>query len=232
MSEQKVEAVERALSLLDCFDRTHTSLSLAELADKSGMYKSTILRLAASLERYGYLVRRDDGRFRIGPTPGRLSAIYREGFDLEQFIRPELARLLHQTGETASFYVREGNTRVCLYRENSRRAARHHLEEGATLPIDSGASGHILRAFGQPHRPEDEAWRKAGYAVSMGERDPDLAAIAAPLLSVDGQLHGAVAISGIITRFGDDNRTLLLQALKECVGRIRQELSRLHTIKR
>lgn len=224
MSVQKVEAVERALSLLDCFERHHSSLSLAELAERSGMYKSTILRLAASLERFGYLVRRNDGRFRIGATPGRLAAIYREGFDLEQLIRPELLRLVQETGETASFYIREGNNRVCLYRENSRRAARHHLEEGATLPIESGASGHVLRAFGQPRNPQDELHRLAGHAMSLGERDPDLAAIAVPVLGPDGLLYGALSVSGIITRFSEERQTDLLATLTETASRMKASL--------
>lgn len=226
MAEQRVEAVERALSLLNCFQRNSTDLSLAELALRSGMYKSTILRLAASLERYGYLVRREDGRFRLGPTTARLASVYREGFDLERFVRPELIRLVELTGETASFYVREGDLRICLYRENSKKAARHHLEEGASLPIDAGASGHILRAYGPEPDPEEKLVRKLGFALSIGERDPDLAAIAVPLVSATGLLYGALAISGIVTRFRKPDQERFLQALKNSAGRLQAEMSR------
>ena len=40
----RVEAVERALSLLQCFRTPGEVLSLALLAQRSTMYKSTILR--------------------------------------------------------------------------------------------------------------------------------------------------------------------------------------------
>lgn len=225
MSEQRVEAVERALSLLECFQRGRTALSLAELAESTGMYKSTILRLAASLERFGYLIRREDGRFRLGPATARLAELYRQGFDLERLIRPELVRLVQLTGETASFYIREGDARVCLYRENSTRAARHHLDEGALLPLDSGASGHVLRAFGEASDPGDESVRLAGYAVSLGERDPDLAAIAVPVTNPSGKLYGALAVSGIITRFNEENRSRMLETLRESATKLKAELS-------
>ena len=56
-TEQRVEAVERALSILDAFTAERPSLSLAELAERTGFYPSTILRLASSLARFGYMHR-------------------------------------------------------------------------------------------------------------------------------------------------------------------------------
>src|SRR5688572_16846594 len=61
-----VAAVERALSILDAFTDQDPQLTLGELAKRTKMYKSTILRLARSLENYGYLVRAEDGVFRLG----------------------------------------------------------------------------------------------------------------------------------------------------------------------
>jgi DNA-binding IclR family transcriptional regulator len=118
MSNDKVEAVERALAVLEAF-HTERPMTLGEIAAATGFYKSTILRLAASLERFGYLVREKSGAFRLGPALWRLGSIYRGGFDLGEAIRPELRRLAETTGETASFYIREGRSRVCLFRRNS-----------------------------------------------------------------------------------------------------------------
>ena len=50
MSQQRVEAVERALSILEAFGERADRLSLAQIAEETGLYKSTILRLAASVE--------------------------------------------------------------------------------------------------------------------------------------------------------------------------------------
>ena len=50
-----VSAVERALAVLTAFRRGDGSLSLAALAERSGLVKSTIMRLAVSLEAFGLL---------------------------------------------------------------------------------------------------------------------------------------------------------------------------------
>ena len=63
----RVFAVERALMLLQCFEYAEETRTLASLSKQSGFYKSTILRLANSLCRMGFLLRHPDGLFAVGP---------------------------------------------------------------------------------------------------------------------------------------------------------------------
>ena len=65
-------AVDRALSLLSAFQGTDKSgLSLAELAERTQLYKSTALRLMASLLHAGLLHQREDGRYTLGSGVAR-----------------------------------------------------------------------------------------------------------------------------------------------------------------
>ncbi len=197
----RVEAVERALALLACFGEGRTHLTLKELGEAAGLYPSTVLRLSGSLERFGYLRREADGRFRLGPAVLPLARVYRLGVPLEGIIRPELQALAREAGETAAFYIREGEARLCLYRVNGPRPLRSHLEEGSLLPLAIGASGHVLSVWSGAGHPQAAEIRAAGHAVSRGERDPDSAAVAAPVFGEDGHLLGALGLSGPITRF-------------------------------
>jgi len=220
MSQDKVEAVERALSILDAFATERPRLTLAELAAATGLYKSTILRLAGSLERFGYLVREESGAFRLGPSLWRLGSIYRHGFDLGDAIRPELRRLVEATGETASFYVREEKMRVCLFRHNSPQAARHHLDEGARLAMGAGASAHVLAAYTGASGAKAKGVMAQGSAISLGERDPHVAAVAVPVFDTASRFRGALAISGPISRFDQKARATALAALKASAQRL------------
>lgn len=221
MSNDKVEAVERALAVLDAFRADRPTMTLGEIAAATGFYKSTILRLAASLERCGYLVREENGVFRLGPTLWRLGSIYRAGFNLGGTIRPELRRLVEASGETASFYVREGRSRVCLFRHNSPQSARHHLDEGAELPLNAGASAHVLVAFSDGRGSRSKAVQQRGYCISLGERDPQVAAVAVPVFDLGGQFRGALAISGLIGRFKEQERRAALAQLSASADRLR-----------
>jgi DNA-binding IclR family transcriptional regulator len=204
MTEGGVEAVERALKLLEAFVGAGTWLELRELASRSGLNKATILRIARSLEAYGHLRSDAQGRYALGPGLWRLGSIYRRSFDIGDLVRPILQDLVERTLETAAFYVRIGDARVCLYRRNSPRPARHVVEEGNRLPLDAGSGGHVLMAFaGTPGTRYDQI-RRDGYCVSRGERDPDVVGIGAPVFGSDRELVGALLLSGLKSRFGDE----------------------------
>lgn len=214
MGKTGVDAVGRALAILKVFGAERTAMTLTEIADATDLYKSTVLRLAASLEADGFLVRGPDRLFRPGPELWRLGALYQRGLDLGEVIRPALRRLVEATGETASFYVADGDERICLYRVNSPRSVRHHLEEGQRLPIDRGAAGRVLTAYRESSDPAGKKIRDRGYYVSIGERDPEVAAAAVPLVDVHGKLRGALSLSAIRTRFDADARKTAVDALK------------------
>jgi len=204
MPKDRVEAVDRALRLLEAFQEPGEAISLAELSKRTGLYKSTILRLMGSLQEFGFVLRRANGTYRLGASLWRLGSLYQQDFIPAELVRPELRALAKATGETASFYVQDGAERVCLFLSNAPRALRHHLSEGARLPMDRGAAGRLLSAFANPDDPTSQEILAAGYAVSLGERDAEVAAIAAPVFEPDGVCAGALTISGPVGRFSSD----------------------------
>lgn len=212
--QNRVEAVERALTVLDAFRGGEPELSLATLATRTGLYKSTILRLLGSLERFGYVQRSVSGLYRIGPTPWQLGHLFRSASFLETTIRQHLSELAAETGETAAFYIRSGKERLCLYRVNSKKPIRHHLDEGVVLPLAFGASGRVLMAFsGEPGEPYEHI-RQTGHHISRGERDPDVMAVAVPIFAPSGELDGALSVSALLRRFDGAPAERALAALQ------------------
>ena len=118
-SSEGVAAVDRALTLLAAFHEGDRSLALAELAGRTGLVKSTALRLLASLIHYGLVQRLDDGRYALGSEVARLSGIYTASFSLEAIVMPALRELVRATRESAVYHVRQGDARLCLYRVDS-----------------------------------------------------------------------------------------------------------------
>ncbi len=200
---QQVAAAERALLILKCFDDPGERLSLAALAQRTELYKSTILRLSASLSFMGFLKRTADGQYMLGPELSRLGllALSQPQSNLEEALRPVLHRLVSATRETASFYVIAGSRRICMFRENSLQPARHHLEEGTLHPLGRGAASQILRAYRkEPRGRKARSVRQVGWAISEGERHPDVSAVAVPIINAKEQLIGALNVSGLRVR--------------------------------
>jgi DNA-binding IclR family transcriptional regulator len=188
-------AVDRALTLLILFGRVQSALSLSELADQSRLYKSTVLRLLASLQHAGLVVHQEDGRYVLGPTVARLHATYLASFSLEAVVMPELRALVQRTTESAAYHIRQGEHRICLYRVDSTQPVRDHIKVGDVMPLDRGAGGRVLLAFAGAKGRLYEEIRRECFAVLKGDRVPQLAGISAPVFDASGSLAGAVTLT-------------------------------------
>ena len=213
MTNEGVAAVDRALSILDVFTESDAGLTLTEISKRSGLYKSTAMRLAESLEKFGYLRRDEEGYYRLGAKPLYLGTLYQRQFRTADVVLPVLRQIVGDLCEGASFYVRDDRYRVCLHRVDAPRAVRDSVCEGDRLPIDVGASGHVLLAFDGRTGERYEEIRKKLYAASFGERDPETAAVACPVFGVNQKLAGALAVSGPRYRIEATSIETILPAL-------------------
>jgi len=197
-----VAAVDRALSLVAALEGHTEPQTLADLSRQTGLYKSTILRLLTSLQDAGYVLRLRDGRYSLGPTAFRLGLAYERANPLRDHVLPILEDLVRQGTESASFHVRQdADTRLCLFRVDSRHPTLDRVQAGSVLPLRRGAAGRVLLAFdGEPGPAFDEA-RQAVLVVSIGERDPSCAGIACPVFGPQSQMKGALSLSGPKERF-------------------------------
>src|SRR5690606_26546474 len=93
------------IAILTAFAAADRSLSLADIAARTGLYKSTILRLAGSLLRGRLLERLDDGRYRVGPAAFRLGALYQRSVAVSDILLPIMRDLADRSWESVAFYV-------------------------------------------------------------------------------------------------------------------------------
>ena len=142
-----VTAVDRAFSIIESFHAGEESLSLQTLAARTGLNKATIIRLIASLEKTGCMTRLAHGAYALGPALLRYGSLYQSSFHLSNHLLPVLRDLVRQSGETAAFFVRDGDMRICLHRIESNSALRLHLKEGERHPLLPGGTGKVLLAF-------------------------------------------------------------------------------------
>ena len=219
-----VDAVNRALSIVMCFTADDDRLTLTEIARRTGLYKSTALRLIESLELTGFLVRSDGRGYALGAELMRLGSLYARQFRLEDRVRPILLRLVAETGESASFYRREGNRRICLFRCDSPAPIRDHVREGDLLSLDKGAGGRVLADFsGRPGADVREKLRDLPF-VSYGERDNETGSVAAPVFGLDDDMVGAISVSGPLSRFTPERVERARTALLKAAGDLSQTL--------
>jgi DNA-binding IclR family transcriptional regulator len=217
-----VAAVERALAIVAALEAADQPMTLAQLAVRTGFYKSTILRLLGSLISTGYVTRLPDGSYDLGPTAFRLGVAFSRKNALGHHVIPALQELVDRGTESTSFHVRQdADNRVCLFRVNSRHATLDRVEAGHSYALLRGAAGHIILAYAGSTGARYDAIRNDGFDVSLGERDPSCAAVAAPVFGPRGMLIGVISLSGPRERFG----TAEISDMKRVLGPVAERLT-------
>ena len=214
-------AVDRALSVLSAFRSGDTALSVTELAERTRLYKSTVLRLLASLAHGGLMRKTGEGLWALGPELSRLAAIYTASFSLEDVVLPVMRALVAQTGESVALHIRQGEQRLCLYRVDSPQLLRDHVKAGDVLPLDRGAGGRVLMAFGGAKGKVYEKIRRDGYIHASSDRVPGLVGVSAPVWRGDGQLVGALTLTVPESRF----REVFVEQLRAAAARLCEQLA-------
>jgi DNA-binding IclR family transcriptional regulator len=213
-----VAAAERAFLILEAFRPGDAFLSLDELSQRTNLYKSTILRLIQTPLNLHYISRNSSGLYAIGPAAIRLASLYTALPKSEEAILSTLSQLVEATGETASYSIRRGDLRVYLYRVNASRRLRDNIQPGDITQLGKGATGKILRAFSKPFDRKYEFIRQSMFAYSAGEMEKGMVGISSPVFDHEGNLSGAVSLSGPDSRLGEREithaRALLLGAAK------------------
>ena len=202
-----IGVLDKAFSVVDALEAG--PLSLAGLVDATGLPRATAHRLAAALEVHGLVRRDEEGRFATGP---RLT-----GLDLPALAGPALERLRDGTGESAQLYVRRGDRRVCVASLESPHGLRTIVAVGASLPLDVGSAGKVLRG-------EEEAGRR-GWAESVEEREVGVASVSAPVHGPAGDVVAAVSVSGPIERTSRSPGRRYAEAVVDAARAIERQLA-------
>ncbi|BCJ46993.1 transcriptional regulator [Actinoplanes ianthinogenes] len=160
--------IERAFALLTTFDADHRAQPLADLARRSGIPRSSALRLARTLVDVGALERLDDGRFVVGLHLLEIASLAPRGHGLRAVAMPFMEDLFHVTRQHVLLAVREENEALLVERLSARDAGPVRYRVGGRLPLTSTGVSLVLLA----HAPADvQDAAIDGYRAGDGEND-------------------------------------------------------------
>ena len=218
-----VEAVDKALNILNCFTRPRQELSLTEIANVTNNYKSTALRLCESLEKFNFLKKEINKKYKLGNGIERLYSLYDRSFNYIDEIQNELHHLCKLTNETVSFFIKQKNFRICVSNSIPRKFIKHVTEIGVPKPLTRGASGKIVCAYNNLPVENYKLIKKRGYQIELEVQGKEFGSIATPLF-VNSKFLGAIGITGHISNFGKKNCLKFVKLLKQSCSKLEKKL--------
>jgi DNA-binding IclR family transcriptional regulator len=244
-SRQRVASVARALALLDEVARSDAGLGVNELARRIGVNASTASRLLATLEDGGLVERSPDGPYRLGLKFVAMSDRVLGQLDVRERARPWLTWLVQETGETATLSVPGGGEAITVDFVPSSSSVVSMARVGRPSVAHATAAGKVMLAFGPTPGGEEpelvaytertitnpaelaaelDAVRMSGIAEAVGEREPDLNALAVPVIGRGDELVAILGLQGPAARLPASTRRALRAPLRRAASELGRSL--------
>jgi DNA-binding IclR family transcriptional regulator len=217
-----VRAVERAIDILDVIRSRGRGVGVSEISQELDLAKSTVHRLLVALTNKGIVRQNQEtGRYSFGHKILEMAYAAWQHWDIISLAVPYLEELRDRTRETAALALKVGLHYTYVTQVVSPHEYRVNPVLGHQYPLHWAATGKAILAHVRdeelqeclqyvPHRlstaktisdpaillPQLEEIRRAGYAISFGERNPGSSAIASTILDRQGYPHAAACLIG------------------------------------
>lgn len=244
-----VQAVTRALSLLNLFSDDQPEWTLAELTAAAGLNRTTVYRLLTALESFDMVRRdRDTDRYRLGSGIIALAGRTLRANPVRTLSRPELEKLAAISGETATLEILSGDKILVLDEVLGKGVIQSSPSVGTFWPVFATSTGNAIMAFLPPAeldailraplpqitaktttspqilRQQLAQIRRQGYAIVSEALELGFVAVGAPLRNADGYPVAAISLGGPTIRLTEAYLPELGALLRAAAARISQQL--------
>ncbi|WP_409159086.1 IclR family transcriptional regulator [Pectobacterium sp. B2J-2] len=229
--EEQIATSERVLMVMRIVAEYGRPVSASELIHASGLNKSTLYRLLASLRRWGFVME-SDAMYQLGPVCLQMALNFDAVTLLSLHASEAMNDLRDVTQETVAVTVAMNQEAVCISMLEPRQSLRCSFEKGRSLPLHRGATAKCLLAhLPQPVRQhiskihysnmfEREAYEKEllsivqqGYACSESEVDSGVWGVSVPIFSPSQQLLGALTLMAPVIRTQNKHLRFIAETL-------------------
>ncbi|WP_117595577.1 IclR family transcriptional regulator [Haloprofundus halophilus] len=238
-----VQAVRTMFDIIE-YVADRDGATITEIATDLGYAKSTVHRHISTLKELKYVAETPDG-YQAGLRFLEIGHSARQRQQGHGMVKEKVEDIANETGERAQFIVEEHGEGVYIHRAFGERAVRTDPGIGSRIPLHATSAGKAILASMDEQRSTEliealefdpitestiteserlydelETIRERGYSFNRQENLKGLHAVGVPVLGPDGDVIGALSVSGPSHRmqgewFEEDLPKLLLGTANE-----------------
>jgi len=246
-----VQLLDRAIGVLEVLSSSSPlGLLPHEIAQRSGLHKSTIHRLLSALNQHRLVEKNSKtGTYSLGLKLFELGVKAVPNVNLREHARAHLERLVFETGETAHLCVLVENEILYLDKVESPKTIRIASSVGGRNPAFCSAVGKVLLAAMSEQELDSllrrhklvaytrhtivtpahfkavlQEVREKGYAVDNEEREEGLRCIAAPIRDHTGEIVAGMSVAGPAFRLSSTQDSVLAKLVMTIAAELSEKL--------
>jgi IclR family acetate operon transcriptional repressor len=245
-----VQSIDRAVTILRCFDARHPTLGISDIARATGLSTTTTHRLLVAMQANRLIRQTPDRRYGLGPLLVQLARSGALPTTLRDAALPIMTALRDEVDETVGLHeLLPSGERVVVDQVESRHELRRtYTDIGVPIPLPHGAPGKAILSSLPPQeqdrrlsrpiqavtpltvtdpealRAELAECRERGWAASNAERTSGIRAVAAPVYDHTGNPVGALGVSVPAIRMDDERALELGRRIRDCAWQVSEQL--------
>lgn len=216
----------KGFSILSLFSDQRNEISISIVCKELNLNTATAHRFLASLEEVGAIFCHERGKYSLGLRMSEYGALAQRTSPLVATVQPVIDGLAAELDEAVMVARAAEAGVICVATAQSSRAIAVQVKIGTILDYHATAQGKLWLAYMQPKERdrklkeialkkfnpdtiidtqklllEIEQVKSVGFATNLGEREPDIAAVAVPVVSKKGELILTISSFGMRHRF-------------------------------
>lgn len=226
----QIRSLAKALTIIDHLTSSQTGMSLAKIARKMDVSKSTVHGLLSTLKDFGYIEQCPlTGNYKLGKRLFEIGSIVASFWDVRTAAGPYLQQLMESISETVHLVILDKGEVLYIDKRESHQSLRIVSQMGMRLPAHCTGVGKVLLAhisssevnkvildnglkrFTKNTITDREQLERElrlimeqGYAVDNEEIMDSLRCVAAAVFDHGGKACAAISISGPVARLSGE----------------------------
>ncbi len=215
---------QRTVEILELISRRPDGATLEEICGTLGLPKTSAYDIVATLAEMNMVsvTRGQKQTYRIGLAAYRIGVNYTNSLDFLEVVEPELRAFSRKVGKTVFFGVRSGHEVVYICKFEPENPIITTATVGSKNPMYCTSLGKAILAFADEKTRDQildgihfrrktertiggreellrelEQVRRRGYARDDREMEEHMECVGAPVFGSDGNVLGAISLSGL-----------------------------------
>jgi DNA-binding IclR family transcriptional regulator len=218
-----VTSVDHALRIATML-QLEGALTVAEIAERLGVARSTAHRLLQMLVYRDFAVQDDRRAYRAGPVLELATHSQSRTSQLRTVALPHLHRLVDTLQESANLSILTGETARFIASVECAQALRVGSREGMVFPADETTAGLILLAEKSSSDRELVRIRKQGFAVNQGRSEKGVVAVGVPVRDDEDVALAGLSVSMPSVRYDKSSLPAIVATLQSAARAIQSDL--------
>lgn len=245
-----VQSVDRSLSILELMSDFDNGLRIIEISDSLGLHKSTVHRLLTTLIHKGYVIQdKKTSKYRLTTKLFELGNKVIANMDILKASKIYTEDLMREFNEVVHLVICDDNEILYIDKVEANNTIQMASNIGRRSPLYSTSVGkailaylnvdEVKRIWENSHikrytdktiidfdilRLELDKIKFQGYAVDDEENERGVRCVGAPVFNFNGEVEGAISVSGPTIRVTKEKVEIIAEEVKRCAYQISKEL--------